>query len=176
MADRRRRRALEDEGEETTAEKDTEVKGRPSECVSLFICSSSLYSHFASFCWLGNWFRDNFENFSQIPTWEALGLHYNYENFTMLGSLLVPWTYELLIIMVSFVNIQGKIQGDGRKFLDRFKSYFGSQISQSLNEVHIYRLQSKSTIKDDLFFFIYIFVFDHGVMDCKWQTKPTKCR
>ena len=34
----------------------------------------------------------------------------------------------------------GKIQGDGRKFLDRFKSYFGSQISsQSLNEVH-YRL------------------------------------
>ena len=32
----------------------------------------------------------------------------------------------------------GKIQGDGRKFLDCFKSYFGSQISsQSLNEVHI---------------------------------------
>ena len=32
----------------------------------------------------------------------------------------------------------GKIQGDGRKFLELFKSYFGSQISsQSLNEVHI---------------------------------------
>ena len=38
----------------------------------------------------------------------------------------------------------GKIQGDGRKFLDRFKSYFWSQISsQSLNEIHIYRLQPK---------------------------------
>ena len=31
----------------------------------------------------------------------------------------------------------GKIQRDGRKFLDRFKSYLGSQISQSFNEVHI---------------------------------------
>ena len=43
---------------------------------------------------------------------------------------------------------------DGRKFLDRFKSYFGSQISsQSLNEVHIYRLQQKSATKGDLFIF-----------------------
>ncbi len=46
----------------------------------------------------------------------------------------------------------GKIQGDGRKFLDRFKSYFGSQISsQSLNEVHIYRLQPKSATKGEFF-------------------------
>ena len=53
----------------------------------------------------------------------------------------------------------GRIQGDGRKFLDRFKSYFGSQISsQSLNEVHIYRLQPKSATKGDLF--SYIFDFD----------------
>ena len=38
-------------------------------------------------------------------------------------------------------NVLGKIQGDHRKFLDHFKSYFGSQISsQSLNEVHIYQL------------------------------------
>ena len=45
-----------------------------------------------------------------------------------------------------------KIQGDGRKFLDRFKSYFGSQISsQSLNDVHIYRLQPKSATKGDSF-------------------------
>ena len=50
----------------------------------------------------------------------------------------------------------GKIQGDGRKFLDRFKSYFGSQRSpQSLNEIHIYRLQPKSAIKDD---FVHIFL------------------
>ena len=46
----------------------------------------------------------------------------------------------------------GKIQGDGRKFLARFKSYFGSQISsQSLNEVRIYRLQPKSATKGDFF-------------------------
>ena len=44
----------------------------------------------------------------------------------------------------------GKIQGDGRKFLDRFKSYFGSQISsQSLNEVHVYRLQPKSATNSE---------------------------
>ena len=40
----------------------------------------------------------------------------------------------------------------GRKFLDRFKNYFRSQISpQSLNEVHIYRLQPKSATKGDFF-------------------------
>ena len=49
-------------------------------------------------------------------------------------------------------NERGKIQGDGRKFLDRFKSYFGSQMSsQSLNYIHIYRLQQNSAAKDDLF-------------------------
>ena len=46
----------------------------------------------------------------------------------------------------------GKIQGDGRKFLDRFKSYFGSQISsQSLNAIHICRLQLKSATKGEFF-------------------------
>jgi len=53
----------------------------------------------------------------------------------------------------------GKIQGYGWKFLDHFKSYFGSQISsQSLNEIHIYRLQPKSARKED--YFDYMFVFD----------------
>ncbi len=51
----------------------------------------------------------------------------------------------------------GKIQGDGRKFLDRFKSYSGSQISsQSLNEVHIYQLQPKSATKGDFFHHIFL--------------------
>ena len=46
----------------------------------------------------------------------------------------------------------GKIQGDDRKFLDRFKSYFESQISpQSLNDVHIYQLQPKSATKGNFF-------------------------
>ena len=46
----------------------------------------------------------------------------------------------------------GKIQGDGRKFLERFKSYFGSKTSsQSLNEIHIYRLQPKSATKCEFF-------------------------
>ena len=53
----------------------------------------------------------------------------------------------------------GKIQGDGQKFLDRFKSYFGSQISSgSLNEVYIYQLQSKSATKGD-FFHIFLSLF-----------------
>ena len=64
----------------------------------------------------------------------------------------------LLKKLAYYLSHWGKIQGDGRKFLDRFKSYSGSQISsQSLNEVHIYQLQPKSATKGD--FFIY-FVFD----------------
>ena len=60
----------------------------------------------------------------------------------------------------TWISKLGKIQGDGRKFLNRFKSYFGSQISsQSLNEIHIYRLQPKSATKDDSFSHIF-FVFD----------------
>ena len=48
--------------------------------------------------------------------------------------------------------ILGKIQGDGRKFLDHLKSYFGLQISsQSLNEVHMFRLQPKSATKGEFF-------------------------
>ena len=54
---------------------------------------------------------------------------------------------------------KGKIQGDGRKFLDRFKSYSGSQISsQSLNEIHICRLQPKSATTKVSFFHIFLFL------------------
>ena len=61
--------------------------------------------------------------------------------------------------VLTVITVIGKIQGDGRKFLERFKSYFGSQIaSQSLNEVHIYPLQPKSATKGE--FFSHIFVFD----------------
>ena len=59
---------------------------------------------------------------------------------------------EVLMFLTAAEGQLGKIQGNGRKFLDRFKSYFGSQISsQSLNEVHIYRLQPKSAAKGDFF-------------------------
>ena len=59
--------------------------------------------------------------------------------------------------MPKFATSEGKIQGDGRKFLDRFKSYFGSQISsQSLNQAHIYRLQPKSATKGDFFSHIFL--------------------
>ena len=58
------------------------------------------------------------------------------------------------------VRKKGKIQGDVRKFLDRFKSYSGSQISpQSLNEIYICRLQPKSATNGE--FCSYIFVFDY---------------
>ena len=51
--------------------------------------------------------------------------------------------------MAKLIEIKGKIQGDGRKFLHRFvlKVILGRKVSsQSLNEVHIYRLQPKSAI------------------------------
>ena len=55
--------------------------------------------------------------------------------------------------------------------------HFGSQIlSQSLNEVHmIYQWQPKSATKR-WFFFIYfcLWLFQVGVSDCKWRTKPMK--
>ena len=48
------------------------------------------------------------------------------------------------------------IQGDGRKFLDRFKSYFGSQISSpSLNDADYSQKPEQKVI-----FFPYIFVVD----------------
>ena len=61
----------------------------------------------------------------------------------------------------------GKIQGDGRKFLDSFKSYFGSQISsQWLNEVHIYRLRTKSATKGEFLFQQYF---------CLWLFRVGAC-
>ena len=48
---------------------------------------------------------------------------------------------------ISFGNVYMGTVGN-----DRFKSYFGSQISsQSLNEIHICRLQPKSTAKGECF-------------------------
>ena len=47
----------------------------------------------------------------------------------------------------------GNVQGDGRKFLERFKSYFGSQISsRSLND--------SQNPQQKVIYFIYIFVLD----------------
>ena len=68
-------------------------------------------------------------------------------------------------------------QGDGRKFLDSFRSYFGSQISSRLlNGVHIYRLQPNSATKGDFFpIYFCLWLFPVGVKDCKWRTKSTKC-
>ena len=58
--------------------------------------------------------------------------------------------------MITLKFTYGKIQGDSRKCLDHFKSYFGSKISsQSLSEMHIYQLQPKSATKGELF---YIFL------------------
>ena len=56
--------------------------------------------------------------------------------------------------------MHGKIQGDGRKFLDRYKSYFGSQISsESLNET-ISADYSQNPQQNVIFFSSYICVFD----------------
>ena len=56
----------------------------------------------------------------------------------------------------------GKVQGDGRKFLDRLKSYFGSQItSQSLNESTDYsqKPQQKVILFCFDFFIISVHIF-----------------
>ena len=59
-------------------------------------------------------------------------------------------------MLLLFKASLGKIQGEKLKCKE--KNYFGSQISsQSLNEVHIYRLQPKSATKGD-FFFHHIFL------------------
>ena len=64
--------------------------------------------------------------------------------------------YTELTAKIKKKKKKSKIQGDGRKFLDSFKSYLGSQISsQSLNEVQIYRLRTKSATKGD---FLHIFL------------------
>ena len=61
--------------------------------------------------------------------------------------------------MVMVKKKKSKIHGDGRKYLDHFKSYFGSQISsQSLNEVHIYRFYSQN-LQQKVSFIIYFCLF-----------------
>ena len=63
-------------------------------------------------------------------------------------------------------RIIGKIPGDGQKFLDRFKSYFGSQISpQSLNES--ISTDYSQNPQQKVRFFLFVFVFIHiFVFDC----------
>ena len=78
-------------------------------------------------------------------------LRFNYSNSTI---------YIYIYIYIYHYYLCGKIQGDGRKFLDSFKSYFGSQIlSHSLNGIHImYPLQPKSATKGKFFPYIFVFV------------------
>ena len=60
----------------------------------------------------------------------------------------------------SFCGVKSK-ETVGNSSVERFKSYFGSQISsQSLNEIHIYRLQPKSATKGELHGFLIVFVFE----------------
>ena len=78
-----------------------------------------------------------------------------------LAKLLIPTEHRSnnkFHLSVKGKHVLGKIQGDGRKFLHRFKSYFGSQISsQSLNEIRIYRLQPKCATKGEFFFIYFCF-------------------
>ena len=102
------------------------------------------------------------------------------ETLQMNVQWITSWAFKKIFFWI-------KSKGDGRKFLDRFKSYFGSQISsQLLNEVYIYRITADIRNKRWVFFLFFFFslslsyisVFDCfwvGVMDCKWRTKSTKC-
>ena len=89
------------------------------------------------------------------------------DNEVMFLVVLVQWTLSCVSVNVRYAQCVGQIQGDGRKFLDRFKSYFRSQISlQSLNEVHI----SQNPQQKVLLFFPYIFVFD-----CQFESAHVSC-
>ena len=80
------------------------------------------------------------------------------------------WRYVQQLPTDMILRFRCKIQADGRKLLDRFKSYFGSQISsQSLNEVQICRLQPKSATKG-VFFSLIFFVFD-----CQFESVGACC-
>ena len=77
--------------------------------------------------------------------------------FLFCDNVGTPIIEDLTLHIVPAIASEGQIQGDSRKFLDRFKSYFGSQISsQSLNEIHICRLQPKSATKGDFFLLLHI--------------------
>ena len=62
-----------------------------------------------------------------------------------------PIIEDLTLHIVPAISSECKIQGDGRTFLGRFKSYFGSQISsQSFNEIHIIDYSQNLLQKMDL--------------------------
>ena len=103
----------------------------------------------------------------QVSSWNLQG----WNSFSVVGPL--------------FISPLVKIEGDGRKFLDRLKKNFGSQISsQSLNEVHIYPDYSRNPQHRKCDFFPHIFVFDcfesPSVTDCRrngersWRSAATE--
>ena len=89
-------------------------------------------------------------------------LHSTHSRLKIVCSFLFLFTLKsffLFLFIIPFYRTLGKIQGDSRKFLNRFKSYFGSQISshsQSLNEVHIYQLAKIPTKRSFFSFFFFI--------------------
>ena len=65
----------------------------------------------------------------------------------------------------------GKVQGDGRKFLDRLKSYFGLQISsQSLNESTDYSQKPQQKVILFCFDFFIIFCSYIFIFDCQFES------
>ena len=94
---------------------------------------------------------------SPTPTTPLLWFwtHMNFTESTCSYSLsCLHWHRPALLGFSVCFSVKSKAETVGNSVLDRFKSYFGSQISsQSLNEGHIYRLQSKSATKGDHYFF-----------------------
>ena len=83
---------------------------------------------------------ENFRGRFTVPVVRCLFQLITRSSFFFCDNVGTPIIEDLTLQTVPAISSEGKIQGDGRKFLDRFKSYFGSQISsQSLNEINIYR-------------------------------------
>ena len=99
------------------------------------------------YCWIDWWLL-----FTSVLCSRAVSLRSGRTCFWTLWASSVHTMSQFTTLFQASKWQRGKIQGDGRKFLDRFKSDFGSQISpQSLNEIHICRLQPKSATKGEFF-------------------------
>ena len=71
-------------------------------------------------------------------------------------------------------GINGKIQGDGRKFLDRFKSYLGSQISsQSLRSLRSISADYSQNPQQKVSFF---HIFLSLIVSSSWLLMPFDVR
>ena len=68
---------------------------------------------------------ENFRGRFAVPVAQCLFQLITRSSFFFCDNVGTPIIEDLTLHIVPAISSEGKIQGDGRKFLDRFKSYFG---------------------------------------------------